>query len=172
MEIWDLYDKNRIKLEQTMIRGEEIPQGCYHLVVESVIVNSNNKVLIQKRHPQKIGYPNFWEFSCGGSATTGDSSLVAMEREIKEEIGITLDPKNVIEVLKREYGQSLYDFYFIKQDIMIEDITMQPSEVVDVKWVTFDEVINLLNKGTFVPYHNYGRDHFNYLKEKINEDCN
>lgn len=172
MEIWDLYDQDRNKLEQTMVRGEVIPEGCYHLVVESVIINSSQQILIQKRHPEKKGYPGYWEFSCGGSATTGDSSLQAMKREIKEEIGIDLVEENVRDVLFNTFNQSHYDFYFITQDIDQADIIMQPEEVVDAKWVSFDEVIELLEAGKFVPYHNYGRSHFSYLEGKINENNN
>jgi isopentenyldiphosphate isomerase len=172
MEIWDLYDQNRKKLNQTMVRGDVIPEGCFHLVVESIIINRSKQVLIQKRHPEKKGYPGYWEFSCGGSATTGDSSLEAMKREIKEEIGIDLNEANVQDVLFNTFNQSHYDFYFITQDIDQADIIMQPEEVVDCKWVTFEEVMQLLKEEKFVPYHNYGRSHFTYLEGKINEDYN
>ena len=33
MEIWDAYDRNLEKIEgMTLIRGEKIPEGVYHLV--------------------------------------------------------------------------------------------------------------------------------------------
>ncbi len=172
MEIWDLYDKDRNKLNKTMVRGDEIPQGYFHLVVESIIVNSSNKILIQKRHPEKIGWPNTWEFSCGGSATTNDSSLMAITREIDEEIGIKLNPDNIEDIVYNSFDQSHYDFYFIKQDIDISEVTMQPTEVVDVKWADLNDILNLLDNEQFVPYQNYGRNHFEYIKDKINENHN
>lgn len=172
METWDLYDKDRIKLDKTMIRGNKIPEGCFHLVVESIIVNSSNQILIQKRHPEKKGWPGKWEFSCGGSATIGDSSLEAITREIKEEIGIDLNSKNVKDIVYNSFEQSHYDFYFIKQDVDINDVVMQESEVVNVMWTTFENVLELLGKGEFVPYQNYGRNHFEYLERKINENSN
>jgi len=172
MEIWDLYDKNRVKLEKTMVRGDEVPEGCYHLVVESVIMNDKNQILIQKRHPEKIGWPSYWEFSCGGSATTNDTSLDAIKREIAEEIGIDINPDNIKDIIKRSFGNSHYDFYFIRENIDIKDTTLQAIEVVDIKWVTYQEVMQMLNDGLFVDYNNYGRDHFNYLRGVINEDSN
>ena len=34
MEIWDAYTAEGEKLEFDLIRGEEIPQGAYHLMAE------------------------------------------------------------------------------------------------------------------------------------------
>ena len=172
MEIWDLYDKNRVKLEKTMVRGDEVPDDCFHLVVESVIMNDKNQILIQRRHPKKIGWPNYWEFSCGGSATTGDTSLDAIKREIEEEIGININPDNIMDIIKRSFGNSHYDFYFIRENINIKDTTLQAIEVIDIKWVNFDEVISKLNNDSFVDYSQYGRDHFNYIRRILNEDSN
>jgi len=33
-EIWDAYDRDGIKLEFDLIRGEPIPEGVYHIVAE------------------------------------------------------------------------------------------------------------------------------------------
>ena len=40
----------------------------YHLVIHVAIFNSNNQMLIQKRRHDKIGAPNMWDISAGGSA--------------------------------------------------------------------------------------------------------
>ena len=53
MEIWDLYTKDRIKTEETMVRGEKITKGFYRLVVHVCIFNSRGEMLIQQRQPFK-----------------------------------------------------------------------------------------------------------------------
>ena len=35
MELWDLYDENRIPLGRTHPRGGPVPEGTYHLAVYS-----------------------------------------------------------------------------------------------------------------------------------------
>lgn len=44
MELWDLYTKDRIKTNQTMIRGDKQPEGVYRLVVHVCIFNSKCQV--------------------------------------------------------------------------------------------------------------------------------
>lgn len=74
MELWDLYDKNRKLTEHTMVRGDEMQPDTYHLVIHVAIFNSNNQMLIQKRRHDKIGAPNMWDISAGGSVTAGETS--------------------------------------------------------------------------------------------------
>ena len=40
MEIFDLYDVNRIKTGHTIVRSEKIPDGLYHIVVHVCILLS------------------------------------------------------------------------------------------------------------------------------------
>ena len=42
MEIWDLYDADRRLTGETALRGEAIPEGRYHLVVDALFLNSKN----------------------------------------------------------------------------------------------------------------------------------
>ena len=38
MELWDLYNERRELLGRDLVRGEAIPDGCYHLVVHVWII--------------------------------------------------------------------------------------------------------------------------------------
>ncbi|MCI8718641.1 MAG: NUDIX domain-containing protein [Lachnospiraceae bacterium] len=88
-ELWDLYDKNRIPTGKTHKRGEPMKEEDYHMVVHVCIFNSKNELLIQQRQPFKEGWPNMWDLTVGGSATSGDTSQSAAEREVFEEIECT-----------------------------------------------------------------------------------
>ena len=46
MEIWDLYNELREVTGKEHIRGEEIPEGYYHLVVHVWIKNKKGEYLI------------------------------------------------------------------------------------------------------------------------------
>ena len=84
MELWDLYDENRVKLGKTMVRGEKQPAGVYRIVVHACIFNSQGQMLIQQRQPFKSGWSNMWDVTVGGSAVSGDTSCTAVERELFE----------------------------------------------------------------------------------------
>ena len=43
-ELWDAYDKKFNKIENTtLVRGETIPDGIYHLVSEVIVKHKMNK---------------------------------------------------------------------------------------------------------------------------------
>lgn len=66
MELWDVYDINRNKTGKTVVRGEGLPEGGYHLVVHVCIIGSDGRMLIQQRQPFKHGFSNLWDVSAGG----------------------------------------------------------------------------------------------------------
>lgn len=59
-------------------------------VIVSAIIEKDGKILLGQK-PQNVGpYPNTWHLP-GGGASLGEESLEeALQREIKEEVGITV----------------------------------------------------------------------------------
>ena len=153
MEIFDLYDVNRIKTGQTIVRGEKIPDGLYHIVVHVCIFNSLGQMLIQQRQPFKAGWPNMWDISVGGSAVSGDTSKTAAEREVFEEIGYKINLENHRPIITIHFDHGFDDIYTVIEDIDINALKLQPEEVQAVKWATENDIIDMINKGIFIPYH-------------------
>lgn len=54
----------------------------------------------------------------------------------------------------REQTRDLYDVWVFYIDVDISDITLQETEVVDVKWVTCEELIKMERKGELHPLLN------------------
>ena len=65
-ELWDAYDKEGTPLGFDLVRGEPVPEGVYHLVVEVLAVTNDGRVLLTKRHPDKA-WGGCWN-ACGGRA--------------------------------------------------------------------------------------------------------
>ena len=95
MELWDLYDKDRIKTSKKTYRNDKLEKGFYHIVVNVCIFNSKNEMLIQHRQPFKHGWPNKWDLTAGGSALSGENSEDAIIRECYEEIGYLLELNDI-----------------------------------------------------------------------------
>lgn len=153
MELWDSYDCNRQPLNHTLVRGEPIPNGEYHIVVNVFIVNNKGEILLTQRHPDKH-FPLYWECT-GGSATVGEDSLIGAVREVEEEIGLSLssDKFKLVDTQRRK--NDFLDSYLVITDVDIHKLKLQPEEVVDAKFVTFDEYISMWNQGLLVPNLNY-----------------
>lgn len=153
MEVWDLYDIHRIKKDKTMIRGNRVEDGDYHMVVHVCIFNSKGQMLIQQRQPFKQGWPNLWDITCGGSATKGDTSQEAAQRELFEEIGYNYDFTGHRPSLTVNFSVGFDDIYMIEADIDLETLTLQASEVQAVKWASLDEIMKMHKEHTFIPYY-------------------
>ena len=71
MEKRDLYDSERNLTGETVLKGEERPEGRYIIVVLVFIQNSEGKFLIQKRSERKNGK----YATTGGHPKSGESSI-------------------------------------------------------------------------------------------------
>ena len=153
MEIWDVYDADRRLTGRTMLRGEAYPEDGYHLVVHMCVFNSRGEMLLQRRHPEKEGWSGMWDVTMGGSAVAGEDSRTAAEREVWEEMGIRVDLTGKRPALTVNRPHIFNDIYFVDRDMDISELTLQPEEVCDAKWAGEDEVLAMLDAGTFIPYH-------------------
>lgn len=153
MELWDVYDVNRNKTGKIMERGP-VPEDVYHLVVHVCIFNSKGEMLIQQRQSYKEGWPDLWDISVGGSAVLGDSSQKAAEREVKEELGLTINLQGVRPHFTNNFARGFDDFYLVEMEVNIEELKLQEEEVQAAKWATKEEILELLSQGKFIPYYN------------------
>jgi len=154
-ELWDVYDENR-NLTGKIMKRSEYPRNAdeYHLAVHIWIRNDKNEWLISKRTPNK-NYPLLWECT-GGSVLAGEDSLTAALREVKEELGITLDKEKGVlyRTIKRPIHPDFCDVWVFEHNCSIDDIVFQPDETCDAMWAAADKIIELMNNGEFVPIDN------------------
>lgn len=153
MELWDLYDRDRIRTGEVHERGKPVPEGRYHLVVHVVIFNTRGEMLIQQRQPFKEGWPNLWDVTVGGSAIAGDSSQSAAEREVMEELGLPVDLTREQPKLTIHFSCGFDDIYTLVQDVDLSTLRLQESEVQAVRWAGEAEIRQMIADGRFIPYH-------------------
>lgn len=65
-ELWELYDKDKNKINKIVKRGDKLNDDEFHIVVNVWIKNKNNEFLITQRSINK-SFPLIWE-TTGGSA--------------------------------------------------------------------------------------------------------
>ena len=61
-------------------------------------------------------------------------------REVREEIGVTLDLNGVRPHYSVTYGEGFDDWYVVKSDPDIESLELQYEEVQAVRWASEEEV--------------------------------
>ena len=142
-ELWDAYDKNFNKIENTtLVRGEPIPDGIYHLVSEVIVKHTDGSYLLMQRDFRKH-HGGEWEVTAGGSALQGENALEAAIRELKEETGLSADEMQEITRVVHDSHHSLYIIYLCVSDFDKNSVVLQEGETIDYKWVDKETFENM-----------------------------
>lgn len=157
-ERWDIYDKDKKITGRTMKRNDWIlADDEYHLTVLGVVSRPDGKFLITKRKMDKAWAPGWWEVS-GGAALAGESSEVAVKREVLEETG--LDVSNAEGGYRFTYhrenpgkGDNYFvDVYRFILDFDEKDVVAQEEETDGFVLATLEEIKAIADKGEFLHY--------------------
>ncbi len=100
-------------------------------VAIGVIENSQGEILLAKRH-QHLHQGGKWEFP-GGKIEQGETTLVALRRELQEEVAIDVVEATPVMILDYDYGDR-----FVSLDIWhVTSFTGQAKglEQQEIKWV-------------------------------------
>ena len=148
-EYFDILTVYRYPTGKVRPRGEALQEGEYRHGAEIFIFHEDGRLMITRRHLKKDGNPGRWECTAG-LVTTGESTFNTILREAEEEIGLTLDPKKVRRLGTKLCGREYLDVFTTTTTAAIEDLKLQPTEVIDAKYVNRDELKAMLDSGEFV----------------------
>ncbi len=148
-ELVDVLDSNGMYTGKTVTREECGKKGLWHKAVCIFIINSKNQVLLQKRSANKKTWPNMWDVTAGGNVLAGEFGFEAVIRELKEELGISINKSNltfigsVVSSNKRgDIINNYFNEYFIaSKDLDETKLELQEEEVSAVKWMEKEEII-------------------------------
>lgn len=150
MEAWDGYFKDGLLSGIDLIRGEDIPDGLYHLVCEVLVRHIDGEYLLMERDSSKPNYPGYFEATAGGSALKGENKIRCIKRELYEETGILADEF-------KEAGYNVFDddkcifySYLCVTDCDKKSIKVQNGETVSYKWINENEFIEFVNSDKMI----------------------
>ena len=186
-EVWDLYDKHKNLTGKSHVRGDDIPEGCYHLIVNAWLRNSKGQYLVTRRSANRKSYPSLYE-CIGGSVLAGETSKHGAVRELVEEVGVEFD-ENQGKLVKTEVRDfvngkkfaDILDVWLFDYDGEV-DITKATTDEVDfAAWMNLDEIKSIYESGKLVPTMEYifaldeklkkeKEKKKNKQKQKINKD--
>jgi 8-oxo-dGTP pyrophosphatase MutT (NUDIX family) len=151
MELWDVYDCNRVRTGRTAVRGKPLLPGEYHLVVHIWIQNGRGEYLIQKRAPTVGLAPGLWA-STGGSALAGEDSRDAFLREAREELGLDLSDARAQVAATITNRDWITDVWTARCEAAAPDLLLQKEEVSEARWASYDEIVKMTGEGSFWKY--------------------
>ncbi len=148
MELWDARYKDGTLAGKDLIRGEDIPQGLYHLVCEVLVRHVDGDYLLMQRDFRKEGWAGCFEASAGGSALKGEDKLTCIRRELREETGIS--EENFTEVACSLGRNSIYASFVCVTNCDKNSVTLQEGETISYRWVNEEEFKEYLRSDNVV----------------------
>jgi len=143
MELVDIYnDKHELQnytKERDKLIDKEYRLSCYIW-----IINDKDQILIQQRLATAKICPNMWE-TASGAAKTGETALLAITRELEEEIGIKANKEDIKYIGSYVRVNDFVEVFLLKTNIDTKELILQQEEVQAVKWVTISEYEELIN---------------------------
>ena len=150
MELLDLYDNDLKYTGQTVERGKMIPQGLMIPIVAVFIHNNKGQYLIQKVAESKGGY----YATTAGHVKSGEMDFtISMQRELKEELGLSVTQSELKLLRIRRYGYKFTLLYMLRSNVPVEMLRLQKEEVESVQWLTHEEIEKLCDEGKFNKIH-------------------
>jgi isopentenyl-diphosphate delta-isomerase type 1 len=123
--------------------------GDWHRAAHVWIVASGGRVLLQRRALVKQTWPGLWDVSVAGHVSAGESAIDAAIRETFEEIGLRLTPEELTHIATLRYHCELragyvenefHDVYILRRDLDLDTLTLDPLEVAEVRFVSFEDL--------------------------------
>ena len=145
MELLDVYDNNGNITGRVVERGnkDEVFSENEHIAVSIIFIeNDNNEFLIQKTSKKENEYS-----STGGHIDHGENAYSTIIREVKEELGLDISNEDIVDLGFRIVDFPVRFLYYLKKNVDVSKLKIQKDEVEFVKFMSIDEINELIKKG-------------------------
>ena len=103
------------------------------------LIQDGEKILLGKRSPDARGQVGKWE-NLGGEVEVGETPEQAVEREIKEELGIDFVPEKIVIDDNFSNGDDDWHVLIFEGTYTGTPIAMIPTETSEVRWFDKDKL--------------------------------
>lgn len=154
MEILDVYDDFMKPLNKIVIRGSKLNDGENIMLAIVFIKNKNGEYLIQKTSKEKGEV----YATTGGHVIHAEDEVTTIIREVKEELGISIEKENLRHIVTFKYPTKpcIFTVYLLDNvDIDIKHLTLQKEEVEGVYWMNKEKIKELIKENLFLESHGF-----------------
>lgn len=152
MEILDIVDENGSPTGETVSREEAHRLGLPHRTSHVWLVRKSRgalQLLLQKRSRDKDSFPGCWDISSAGHIPAGQGFRRSALRELREELGVTAGPEQLLFCGLRQFefsdvfhGKPFHDrqvsaVYALREERDETSFVLQRSELECVRWTDF-----------------------------------
>ena len=151
MEYFDIVDEQGNPTGQTVERKQAHRNNILHRTAHVWIVRRRGnsiQILLQKRCMEKDSFPGCYDISSAGHIPAGVDYIPSALRELREELGLTIDPAQLMFHGERFLDNQISKVFLLWLDVDEEDITVQKEEIDSVKWFDYAECKQDVINGT------------------------
>jgi len=147
-------------------------QGICHGISAVGLIDTNGRILIQKRAKTKKDEPNKWDLSSAGHIAINETPSEAAAREMYEELGVIVEQNdlelidtylNKIRLNEKIYINHFTYLYIVKKDVDINKIKILKEEIEEVKFVDKKEYHELMKNSKMVEGIKYCNKLLDYI---------
>lgn len=113
--------------------NSNLPEG-----VVAVIQDGDRYLMI--RRPDHIRAGGYWCF-VGGEIEEGETQEQALVREVREEVGLEVEPEEKVWQCASLTKEWLLHFWTV--NLLYDLVQANPREVAECRWLTIDEIVEL-----------------------------
>ena len=179
-ELIDIVDENGLPTGETVEREYAHRNGIWHRTAHlwlARIKDRNVQLLLQKRAANKDSHPGCYDISSAGHIPAGVDYKASAIRELKEELGIDAQEKDLIYCGDRKvvwddhfHGKPFSDrqhsrVFLLWLDLPQTQFRVDPAEVESVCWMDFDQCYQGVQDNRFP--HCISMDELEMLKQAL-----
>lgn len=175
-EYFDIVDEGGQVIGQSTRAECHTDPNLIHRAVHILVVDSQDRIFLQKRSPEKDIQPGKWDTSVGGHLIAGESYDQAALRELEEEIGVSgVKPRYLYSYPWRTSLESedVRTYIVVWKGSGLEGpvedtpgldgpFTLQPEEITEGRFWSFREIQEHIGKGILTP--NFEQEFDRYLQ--------
>ena len=118
-------------------------KGLLHRALSIFVFNEKNELLLQKRYSGKYHSPGLWTNTCCTHPNKNESTDDAAIRRLQEEMGFSCELKEVFSFMyyiKFDNDLIEHEFDHVYFGRYSNEISINPLEVEDYKWISLDNI--------------------------------
>ncbi|MDH5533533.1 MAG: NUDIX domain-containing protein [Candidatus Pacebacteria bacterium] len=162
-EILDLVDQNDEIIGEVIRKDANNNPKLTHREVGVIIIDQNNKILLQKRSQYKTVFPGMWSITAG-HILKGENPDQTAHTELKEELGF--DTKLVfLDKEFHKYNHETHFMYYYLGKYNGEEIELEQAEVEKVNFFSENGIEELIKSGQEV-----NQIHLPIIKKIFNQE--
>ena len=163
-EFLDIVDETGQPTGEIVDRETAHAKGVLHRTSHVWLARRKNgkvQILLQKRAKHKSSFPGCYDISSAGHIPAGDSYEISALRELKEELGVKAEEKDLIYCGDRKviwddvfFGKPFHDRQISRVFLLWlnkeeSEFTIQEEEVDSVLWMDFEQCYAGVQNGLF-----------------------